>query len=476
MKKTLFIICSAIVLTAFLSSCGDKEKDKDNNTPGEKFSTLSVEENKAKVKDAGIKLVSTMNDMENLETVGVVMNLGNILSSIGGEKKSVLSKDSKLFTMLMTFAESAKGEKKINDVYKSMIAPKELSDDPESIQEFWDQNVGTYTWNPSLDDWDTELGGNKIIFLFPSTENGTTNDATLTISDYAGVNIANPVDEDYTGDMPTALNANLKVGSKTLVTVTFAGSYNTDGVPNAVAADLTIETFKYEIDITNNSTVVAVNYKLTNNGTTIMDMGASGNGLFTKENIDANTDTTTYTDTYGYWDYQFNPISGNWEEVWVEYTDTYQETNTDFEEVIHTAEAHFQLFDVALKGEIDVKGLVDQVKLIEDDWDNEVISEDTAYAREARQINKYLNLRLVKTKTNGIMAKAEAYVLKKVSTNYIDKSIDFRLTFGDGSPIDTETYFNEGFSDFINELNSFINNLNSDYDMGIDPVEYGNNK
>jgi hypothetical protein len=461
MKKLFFVIPVVLLFAAIFSSCNKKSAD------GEKFSTLSVEDNKAIVETAGVDLVQVMGRMKSIETIDVIANLGDIMSS-SGSKGFLFSKDSKLFSTLRTFAAAAKGDKKLNDVFDALASSKGLSEDPESIQEFWDNNVGTYTWNPDLNDFDVVSGGSKFIFLFPSSDVAVSNDATLTVHSYTGVNISNPLDEDYTGDLPTALNADLKVGSDTLITFTFAASYNTDGVPNAIAADLMIESFKFEIDITNTETVVSVNYKFLENDIVVLDLGASGKGLFTEANY--NDNTTTHTETNGYYDWVYNTNTQQYEEVWVEYTEEWKET--DFEEILNSASAHFQLFNVAIRGDINVKGLVDQIRLIDADRENEVITNATADSLRAIQINKFLNLRLVNVTTNQIMAKAEAYVVKEIQLQYTDTYIDFKLTFGDGSPIDMETYFNSGFDSFISELNGLIDDINSEYDLGIDPVDY----
>jgi hypothetical protein len=474
MKKKLWLIIPALMLAALISSCDkDKDDDDDNNTDNEKFSTLSVEANKATIEESGLELVNTMSDMENIETVGVAINLGDILSS-ADMKKSFVAKESKVISTLETFVAVSKGEKKVNDLYHAMIVSGELEEDPESIKEVWDENVGTYTWNPSIEDFDIEYGGDKILVLFPSSESSMTNDASLTISNYKGVNISNPIDEEYTGDLPVSLNAELKSGSKSLVTMVFSASYDEGGVPKAVASDLTIESYKFEVDLSNTSTVASANYKFTENGNVIMEMGASGEGLFTEANIDENTTTTTKSETYGNYDWVLNELTGNYDQVWVEYTDTWEETEIEFEEIINSAEAHFQLFDIAIRGEIDVKGLMDQMRLIDEDMENEEISEDTANARGAAKINEYLNLRLVNVKTNEILAKTEAYVVKEVDPEwgYEDNYIDFRLTFGDGSHIDMETYFEDGFDDFMDEVNGLIGDINSDYDIEIDPIDY----
>ena len=329
-------------------------------------------------------------------------------------------------------------------------------------------NVGTYTWNKNINDWDIILGGAEFKFLFPSADVATTNDATLKISNYKGINISNPIDDEYTGDLPLSLNAELKKGSKVLMTFIFGATYNTDGVPNAIASDLTVENYKFEVDISNDTKLVSVDYKFLQNDKVIMEMGATGKGLFTDANY--NSSTITHTETNSYTDYIWDPVTQQYVPTIVTYTNEWKET--DFEEILNSSSANFQLFNIAIRGDIDVKGLVDQLDLIDKDLDNKVITDETAQNRYAGKINEFMNLRLVKITTNEILAKAEAYVVKEINYGYTDFYIDFRLTFKDGSPIDAETYFNAGFNSFVNELNRLIRDINSEYDLGIDPVDY----
>jgi len=464
MKKLILLITAPLLLMVFIVWSCNKEKDKP-----EKFSAQSVEENKAIVENSGIDLSDAMKRMETMGTNDVIINFVDLSSSLDS-KGYLFSRKSKIFSTLEAIVATTRGEKRLNNVFDAMIYSRELkSEDPESIQQFWDENVGTYTWNPSLSDWDEELGGDKIILKFPSSESISANDATITIYNYTGVNMSNPIEEEYTGDLPVSLNADLKVGSEILVSFVFGASYNSDGVPNAVAADLTIENFKFEIDVSNNTHVVSVNYKFLENENLIMDMGATGNGLFTDENYDDNT--VHHSETYSYvCDYVWNPNTQQWEEVYCEWTDEWDET--EFEEILHSASAHFQLFNIELRGDIDIKGLVDQIRIIDEAYENEEIDSETADTRYASKINEYLNLRLVNITNNEIMAKAEAYVVHESDYGYEDTYIDFRLTFGDDSPIDMETYFDEGFDTFVTQLNDLFYDINSDYDTDLEPIDY----
>jgi hypothetical protein len=463
MKKLIFGIAAFIIVSAFIiSSC----KKKDN---AEKFSTQSVEENKALVENSGIELSNVLKKMEIMSTNDVIINFVDLSSSLGS-KGFLFSSNSKISSVLNAIALASGGKKDMNKVFDAMIYSRELKgQDPESIQEFWDQNVGTYTWNSSLNDWDQVLGGDKVIFKFPSAEGSSTNDATFTVYNYSGVTISNPIEADYSGDLPVSLNADLKVGSETMLSFVFGASYNSDGVPNAIAAELTIEKFKFNVDITNNTNVVSVNYKFLDDENIVIDMGVTGKGLFTDENYDNNT--VHHTETYSYiCDYVFNSNTQQWEYVYCNWTDEWDEV--DFEEILNSANAHFQLFNIELRGEIDVKGLVDQIRIIDEELDNAEIDSNTADTLYVSKINKYLNLRMVNLTNNEIMAKAEAYVVHESDYGYENSYIDFRLTFGDDSPIDMETYFDEGFDTFVNQLNDLIYNINSDYDADVQPIDY----
>ncbi len=145
----------------------------------------------------------------------------------------------------------------------------------------------------------------------------------------------------------------------------------------------------------------------------------------------------------------------------------------EFEEVAHTANAEFQLMNLAVRGQMDIKNLVDKIRIIEDDYyEDEAIDEETYCDRMADELNSYVNLRLVKIDNNEIIAKVEAYVINDTEWEYEDYDLGFRLTFGEGSPIDMETYFEEGFDDFIDSLNDLLEDICNDYGIDYDPIEY----
>jgi len=457
--KIKLVYFAALMMLAIISSCS-----KDDNGEKEKFSEKSVEENKAIVEESAISMVNTMEDMKDLETMDVAVNLGNILDT-SDPFKSATTERSKLNTVIHAIGGIKTGENDLNTLFKALKTPGELEEDPETLQEIWDELVGTYSWNPSLQDWEFVAGGDKVIFKFPSSETSTTNDAVFTVYNYNGVVFTpNPLDAEYEGDFPTSLNADLKVGTTELITFVFTAQYNEDGIPSMVAADLTIETFAFEIDITNTNTLVSANYKFTYNEDIIIDIGGSVTGDFTQDNIDNNT--VTHTDTY--YDYVYNDVTQQWD--YVEVTDEWEEV--EFEEIARSASAHFQLFNIQIRGDIDIKGLADKLKVIYPDDAPENYDWDAADEAAVKEINKYVDLRAINVEANEKIAEAEAYVVYESDQWDTWTYIDFRLVFGDGSRVDMETYFEEGFNDFVAEVNTLINELNGEYDWDIEEIEY----
>jgi hypothetical protein len=211
---------------------------------------------------------------------------------------------------------------------------------------------------------------------------------------------------------------------------------------------------------------VSASYKFLEKNEVIMNMSAKVNGLFTGDNI--NDNSVQHTDRW-VCDRVLNPNTQEYEDVYCE--DTWEEV--EFEEVAHTANAEFQLMNLAVRGQMDIKNLVDKIRIIEDDYyEDEAIDEETYCDRMADELNSYVNLRLVKIDNNEIIAKVEAYVINDTEWEYEDYDLGFRLTFGEGSPIDMETYFEEGFDDFIDSLNDLLEDICNDYGIDYDPIEY----
>jgi hypothetical protein len=465
MKLQLKTLAALAVFTLAVTSCS--EKDEGDGVP---FSQKSVEENKMVVENSAIEVAQTIDEMKDLETTDAAVSLGNLLDK-ADPLESKTNKKSKVSATIGVIAGIQTGDNSIHDIFTVMKSSGELGEDPETLQEIWDEVIGTYSWNAETMTWDYAENADKVVFEFPSTDGGMSNDAALTVSNYAGIYTSNPLEAEYSGDLPASLNMDLKVGSKTLIDYVFSAEYNSDGVPTKVASDLTFESFMFTVDLTNSNTEVSANYKFTHGEKTIMEIAGSAQGDFSNANIEANTET--YTDTWTWTDYVYNENTGRYEEVEVTETDEWEEVHG--EEIARSANAKFQVVDIAIMGEVNIKALVDELDQIypDDYWDQEDFDEKAAVDKEAEVINKYLNLYAVNVVANEKIAEAEAYVVQETyGGDYYDYWVDLRLKFGDGSFVDMDTYMEEGFEDFIKEINAMITELNGEYNWELEAIDY----
>ena len=98
---------------------------------------------------------------------------------------------------------------------------------------------------------------------------------------------------------------------------------------------------------------------------------------------------------------------------------------------------------------------------------------ERAAQKEADAINKYMDLRAVNVTLGEKIAEAEAYVVVEMyGDGYYDYWTDIRLKFGDGSYVDFETYFEEGFEDLVGDINDMIAELNSEYEWDLESIDY----
>jgi hypothetical protein len=461
MKKRLNLILAAAIAIG-ISSC-DK---KDENLA---FNKLDVEENKALVETSAIEAARTFDAMKDHDVIDAMVSLGTNLDA-ADPTSSKPGKKSKFTKTVNAVGGLGTGETGINDLFAVMAAPGEFSDDPESIQELWDEIVGTYTWNFDNERWDYEANADAIVFLFPSTTDGTSNNATLTIYDYEGVVISTPIDDEYSGDLPVSLNLKLEIDGSVVLTYTFAVEYNDDGIPSSVASDLDMSPYKFSIDITNNDKEISATYQFTNDGDIVLMLHGGVEGDFTQENIDANT--YIEYDTYEWTDYQYNPVTEQYE--WVTITETDEWEEVEIGGIIHTGRIKMQLYNISVVGIGNVTAIADSIKAIypDDYWNDENYDEQAATQREADMMNEHLQIFVIDEDSRKKIADVEAYVVEDIDDWYTNYYIDFRMVFGDGSMVDLETYFEEGFEDFVAELNGIISDLNNKYDWDIDPIEY----
>lgn len=414
------------------------KKDEEKNPSDYAFSKETVSANKTKLEDAGQQMITEMKGMENAEA-GPVLESFDEFTSTNDPFGSSLTKSAPVFRTLS--AASSFTSAKNSFSYLTQIMKADALEDPSTLQEVYDQHKGVYTWNSTSQVWD-KTTSSELKFLFPSTKEGKSNDASMVIT-YTG-KTGTTILSNYNGDLPATFNTSVSVGSKKVAEVDLKASYNNDGIPTSVNYYIALFPYKYEVTWTYSSSSLSLRYHLTNDNKNIMDCFGKLNGNFSSDNIkNVNNDR-----------------------------------DSDPTDLVSNGNSYFQVFNIKLAGDIDYKGLSAAEQKIE----SQNLDELASYTALAAEINKYMNLDLVFADSKQKIASVQAYPVMKTEEYYDwygnkhtneKAEIEMKLIFSENeSPTSLETYFNTGFQDFINDLNSFIVELNNDYELGIDPVEY----
>jgi hypothetical protein len=424
----LFFGACAISSTVLLSSCS-KDDDPSSIRPEveipTEFSELTVEQNKANLEEDGLTLVTKMTALKNTAGIKTSISMNHFLSTPlpeGGR----LATNNKAVKMMLLLSRLGIGKAKASDVLKGF---RTKEDEPGTPQEVFDEYKGTYAWNSSTEEWIYTAGGDKIVFKFPSTEAGTTNNAELAVYGYTSKQVVNDAAE-YEGDVPTALKADLSVGGTKQIEYNFTASYKNNGEPTAVATSLTIGTFKFAFNVKNNTSEVSADYSLTENGTNLFSFGAGATGNFNSDNITDSESTGA---------------------------------------IVTSSSAYFQIMTIKFAADVKAKDLADALDIA-----NNITQEVAAY-------NSNVTLVVFYADNNKKIADTEFYSVTRTDSyescwdfdgDGIEEcetwesepydAIDIRLVFADGSPVDLETYTNVGFEEFETEWSDFVDAVNED--------------
>jgi len=169
---------------------------------------------------------------------------------------------------------------------------------------------GTYNWNFSTHTWD-KTPNTQVVLNFPSDPNATTNNCTLTISDYADSPYVIDNETDY---LPTLLKANLTKNGDEIFRINMSSVYNPSGFPIPIDATISLwlKPFNYSFSI---KRLTSTQFELRAN---LFTGSANQTTLYSKlslahddyENLDFETDINTVV--FDYQKANMN-INGSWD-------------------------------------------------------------------------------------------------------------------------------------------------------------------
>ena len=468
-KSNLFLAC-AIASCALVTSCKEDVEDvapvkeetedvssvdesgqvKENETGKvtipDQFASLSPEENKKSLEDDGLSLLKDVDDLTKSSAVKVTTSFASFL-----DRSEAQPMNGRMGSSTRMLSDLATGKGSVQSTFANMRTTEE---EPESIQATYDKYVGVWSWNADQEVWDHSAEGDKIVFKFPSTETGTENNAQYVIHSYEGLSQDSPV-EDYEGDLPTKIETELTVDGQPQASYSFAAAYNQAGEPTQLTTSLSVNSFVFSIKADNNTQKVGTQYSLKRDNRTLLAMGAGAYGNFSANHIESI-------------DYDQGEHTGD---------------------VVNRVDAYFQLMNVVLAGDMDIKKYLDGYE------DNTVEEYDSEYGyyytyndsstteANAALLDKAFNLAVFYADGKGKIANTEVYTTTDTYTRYGDWHYDeekgsymveeeevehqvmnVRMVFEDESKADLETYFSEGFDDLVKEFEKFAEEMGADLD------------
>jgi hypothetical protein len=412
----------AISSTVLLSSCS-KDDDPTSIRPEVKipteFSNLTDEQHKTNLEDNGLDLVAKLTALKNTAGVNTTISMDHFLSVASLPEGGRAATNNKAVKMMLLLSKFGIGNAKASEVLKGFRTKEDEA--PSTAQEVFDEYKGTYAFNSSTQMWDYTAGGDKIVFQFPSTETGTTNNAELAIYGYASKQVVNDA-AGYEGDVPTALKADLSVGGTKQIEYNFTASYKSNGEPTSVITSLTIGAFKLAFEAVNTTSEVGVEYSLTENNINILSFGVGASGNFNSDNLNES------------------------------------EAPGD---IVTSSSAYFQIMDIKFAGEVDAKSLSDALEGIE------------TVEQEAAAYNAHTTFVVFYADDNKKIADLEFYsTTSEICYDFngdgieddceLDEIVDVRLIFADDSKATLETYTEIGFDELETELEAFVDDLEDD--------------
>lgn len=432
MKKLLLLLALGSAL--LFAGC---EKDKENGGDDEITEPLTVEQNKELMQQIGVDFVNEMAAMQQEPGVKALTSFGIHANQYEDDEGGRINQSS-----VITMAKSVLGftYQKASAVEFGYAAARIAQDDEDdftSLQELFDENTGTYTWNFDTEEYDFEDNStDEVIFEFPSEVNGTTNDATLTLSNYSSVTIGNPLDEDYDGDLPTSLDVSLEVDGSSSMTYGFEIDYNSEGVPESIDTEMTLGSFSLTVGLTNTTSKVGASVSFNNGSKTLIATSTEVNGDFSDSAIDA------------------------------------ADESEDPTEVVTDGTFSFTLMDLKFDAEIDFASLWNEIGDLDTYYDSYDEDPRPDLEGNATAIEDALNehgvLKATYISTGKSAADVEFYTFiddyqdGDYSEEYIE--LGARMVFEDESKVDVEDFLESGFDGLESAINDLVDQINDDLD------------
>ena len=399
------VLFASFLVLALASSC---QKDKS----GESFSPLSVEQHKANLEESGLNVVDKFNAMTDMQAIHVANDFVALLNSTSTTNTDVMA------------VATAIGS--LDDGLNSTVNLKATTVNDSSFGQTFENAAGIYTYNPATQSWDVEASTDQITYHFP-TEGSTTNNATLSVTNFSYTTTTNPDVSTISSELLESVDVSLSVDNTELCLFSFNATYNADGVPSTVSESLTLGKYVLTTSVSNSNSVVSFDQSFEFDGANIISSHFENQG---------NIDYSSYLGSNS-----LDPF-----------------TETELEKT----NMWVAVDNLKLEGIADWKGLQNDFSNVDP---NKVNDEQSAMELMAQIINDNASVKLKYNDSNEIIAVGEAF-----AANYTDDlsgetywELDFHMKFSDGSYMDDSFFGENDFTDLMTSIDNLMTEMETNY-------------
>jgi len=489
--RKFFILFLAVGILLSFNSCEDDKNtgdpiDVDEQTgEPEEVSPLTPEEHKTNIASVGVELVGEMDDLAKSDATEAAINLFTLMEGEEEEEYSDSYKSAVAFSTLKVLSDFGQNEATVFDIMRNLRTLNATLPDTPIEEEYKDEFAGTWEWDASSEDFEQTASGDQAIFKFPASASSESNNAVFTVTAFDWKEISGDLTDDELEEVPVSLAANLKVDGNTAMEISFSGDYNEKGIPQSIDVSLKVATYEFTTSVTNDFTDASMESTMKHGDKQILKLSAGVNGDFSEANIEDNTYTELDTSDYGYcveWNDDYSECIDYEYDVW-------EETYVDVENILESSYGFMEVLNLRIGGEVDAKNMILAEKDL--DWDKKADEESNVDA-EVEAMNEYMDFYAAYVDENKRIATVEFIKVRSDESwehcewnydtqeyencaDYYDYWVEGNFIFGDDSKVNAETYFEDGFKSFIDELNTFIRDMNSeysDYGMDMEPIDY----
>jgi len=234
-KNSFYSLMILLSFVFIVASC-----KKDNSTSGSGSSnTNTVEQNKTDINNAGVSFVQQLDQMSNNQGFSALYQLNQFFNDdnlFTSKKKSLKSSPNKILGSIISqinfIAKFRQKQTTMTNMFKSMnYAQKKITSD-SSAQQYFDSIEGVYNWDATNLKWIKVQTSNDLVFNFPATQSSTTNNATLSITQFTTQYV-------QSAEVPNDIAWNLQINGTTYMNFTYTASF-ANGIPTVVNSTLSI--------------------------------------------------------------------------------------------------------------------------------------------------------------------------------------------------------------------------------------------